>query len=145
MVCGRIAKAGYLEVPSRLAESSRGIEPGQVGWSHHRWLIDIEGGHVNFLMKYHTIHSHWRLSFPERFFRRLPDERKVQWLFWDDSFSWSETLLYGVGTIDAELERYVRERRPYPSWLVRADRSLRTAWSLPRRAVAKVRRIASGG
>jgi hypothetical protein len=140
----RIAKAGYIEVPSRLAESSRGVEPGQAGWSHHRWLIDIADGRVRFLMKYHKIHSHWRLSFPERFLRRLSEEQQVQWLFWEGSFVWSETVLHGVDTIEAELERYVREIRPYPGWLVAADRALRTASGLSRRAVAKVRRIASG-
>src|SRR5215210_156584 len=141
----RIAKAGYIEVPSRLAESSRGIEPGQAGWSHHRWLIDMADGQVRFLMKYHKIHSHWRLSFPERFFRGLPEERQVQWLFWEGSFSWSETVLHGVDTIEAELERFVRERRPYPGWLVDADRAVRTAVTLPRRVAAKVRRMTSGG
>ncbi|MEW6482200.1 MAG: methyltransferase domain-containing protein [bacterium] len=38
----RVGKRGYIEVPSRLVESSRGVEPGIVGWSHHRWLIDID-------------------------------------------------------------------------------------------------------
>ena len=140
----RIAKAGYVEVPSRVAESSRGVEPGQVGWSHHRWLIDIAGNHVRFMMKYHMIHSHWRLSLPERSFRRLPEERQVQWLFWEGSFSWSETILHGVDTIEAELERFVRDTRPYPGWLVGADRALRKASSLPRRAAARVRRMAGG-
>lgn len=140
----RIAKAGYIEVPSRQAESSRGIEPGQVGWSHHRWLIDIAGNHVRFLMKYHKIHSHWRLSLPARSFRHLPEERQVQWLFWEDSFSWSEEVLHGVDTIEVELERFVHDTRPYPGWLLRADRVLRAASSLPRRAVAKARRMARG-
>lgn len=52
----RVGKRGHIEVPSRLAESSRGVEPHQVGWSHHRWLIDIVGNHVFFTMKYHMIH-----------------------------------------------------------------------------------------
>src|SRR5688572_5342175 len=60
----RVAKRGYIEVPSRVAESCRGVESGQVGWSHHRWLIEIRDRRISFLMKYHKIHSHWRLSFP---------------------------------------------------------------------------------
>src|SRR5947207_7389462 len=56
----RIARRGYIEVPSRPAESSRGVEPNQVGWSHHRWLVEISERHISFLMKYHMIHSHWR-------------------------------------------------------------------------------------
>jgi len=31
----RIAKTGYIEVPSRLSETCRGHEPGIAGLSHH--------------------------------------------------------------------------------------------------------------
>ena len=133
----RIARAGYLEVPSRLAESSRGVESGQVGWTHHRWLIDVAGSRVTFLMKYHRIHSHWRLSLPRRFLRRLREEQKVQWLFWHDSFEFSEAALHGVGAIEAELERYVGAVRPYPRWLLAADALRTRALGLARRALAK--------
>ena len=62
----RIGKRGRIQVPSRVAESCRGAEPGQVGLTHHRWLIDIiPPDEIRFLMKYHMIHSHWRFSFPE--------------------------------------------------------------------------------
>ncbi|HVT18474.1 MAG TPA: hypothetical protein VHQ90_20140 [Thermoanaerobaculia bacterium] len=138
----RIAKAGYLEVPSRIAESSRGVEPGQVGWSHHRWLIEIEGSHLSFLMKYHKIHSHWRLSLPERFLRRLADERQRQWLFWNGSFTFSEVTLHGPDTIQAELEKFVQAVHPYPRWLLAADRVYRSTLSLARRARAKAGRSA---
>ncbi len=138
----RIAKAGYLEVPSRLAESSRGVEIGQVGWAHHRWLIDIAGNHVEFLMKYHTIHSHWRLSFPVRFLRRLSPERQVQWLFWTGSFTCAETVIHGPDTIREELARYVESVRPYPRWLLAADRVRTGPRSFLHRARGKARRVA---
>lgn len=117
----RVAKRGYIEVPSRLAESSRGVEPNQVGWSHHRWLVDIERNAITFLMKYHKIHSSWRYSLPARFGRSLPPEAQVQWLFWDGDFEYSERTIHGVDQIAAELERFVgKHRRPAP-WLVAAD------------------------
>jgi hypothetical protein len=141
----RIAKAGYLEVPSRAAESSRGIQPGHVGWPHHRWLIDIEGGQVRFMMKYHTIHSHWSLSLPRRFLRSQPEDAQVQWLFWEGEIRGSELTLHGVDTIWAELQRFVRATRPYPTWALALDRSLRQALSLPGRATAKVRRTLGPG
>ncbi len=135
----RIGRAGYLEVPSRIAESSRGIEPGQVGWSHHRWLIDFipaagaAPAAARFMMKYHKIHSHWRLSLPPRFLRRLPPEGHVQWLFWDDTFQFSETIVHGAPNIEAELARFVERVRPYPRARLAADRWLRTAgWYLRR-------------
>ena len=61
----RIAKAGYIEVPSRLWETCRGLERGIAGLSHHRWLIDIdaEANSIRFLQKFHRIHT-WRNSLP---------------------------------------------------------------------------------
>lgn len=123
----RVAKRGYIEVPSRIAESCRGIEPGIVGWSHHRWLIDIAGERIQFLMKYHTIHGHWRLSLPAIHFKSLPEERQVQWLFWDDSFEASEKIIHGGDNIVAELEGFVASNRRYPRWRTTTDSQLRTA------------------
>jgi hypothetical protein len=136
----RIAKAGYIEVPARAAESSRGIEPGQVGWSHHRWLIDIEGTHIRFMMKYHKIHSHWRLSLPERYLRRLPERQQVQWLFWEGSFTCSEVILHGVDAIEKELAGFIGSTHPYPDFLLAAERAFQATRSLSKRAVAKLRR-----
>jgi hypothetical protein len=136
----RIGRAGYIEVPSRLAESCRGIERGQVGWSHHRWLVDVTNGSLRFLMKYHMIHSHWRFSFPRHFWHSVPEECKVSWLFWQDSFQYSEVTLHGIETIAAELEQFVRRSRPYPEWLMRADASVRGAATLNDRIIGKIKR-----
>ena len=38
----RIGKAGYIEVPSRLWETCRGMEPGIAGLSHHRLCLHPE-------------------------------------------------------------------------------------------------------
>lgn len=123
----RIAKRGYIEVPSRVAESCRGIQPGLVGWSHHRWLIQIVGNRIKFLMKYHTIHSHWRFSLPATYLRSLSEEQRLQWLFWDESFNYAEKTLHGQENIDAELERFVSSVRANPRWRLAADHQLRNA------------------
>jgi hypothetical protein len=136
----RIGKRGYIEVPSRLAESSRGVEPNQVGWSHHRWLIDIAEDHVYFTMKYHKIHSHWRFSFPATRLRRLPEDKREQWLFWEESFSCSEITIHGSHCIVAELENFVRRNNGYPEWLLETDRRCRQAAGLGRRVYAKIQR-----
>ncbi|MGI8845859.1 MAG: class I SAM-dependent methyltransferase, partial [Thermoleophilaceae bacterium] len=40
----RVARAGYIEVPSRLEEQSLGVQGPWAGWGHHHWLIDpIDG------------------------------------------------------------------------------------------------------
>jgi hypothetical protein len=136
----RVARRGYIEVPSRLAESCRGVEPGQVGWSHHRWLIDIGESGLVFLMKYHTIHSHWRLSFPAATFRGLAEAERVQWLFWDDRFSCEERTIHGPDAIIRELAGFVQRTRPYPRWLVAGDAALRAVARLPGRVMGRLRR-----
>ena len=141
----RVAKQGYLEVPSRVAESCRGVETARVGsarvgWSHHRWLIDIEGNRVRFLMKYHMIQGHWRFSFPHSYWRRLPESQRVKWLFWEDRFDCSEALIHGAQNVAAELERFVQRSHPYPRWRVMLDRGLRGVGELPGLVVGKVRR-----
>ena len=136
----RVGKRGYLEVPSRIVESCRGVEPGQVGWSHHRWLIDIENDAVTFLLKYHMIHSHWRFSFPKRLLRRLSELRKVQWLFWDGGFRFRERTIHGVEHIADELERFVNTVRPYPRPLLSMDAGWRRARGVLQRVTDKIRR-----
>jgi hypothetical protein len=140
----RIAKRGYIEVPSRVVETCRGIELGQVGWSHHRWLIDIVDNHIQFTMKYHKIHSHWRFSLPESYLRTLSEERMVQWHFWEDSFDYGETTIHGIDNIARALELFVQETAPYSGVRLGLDRQLRAADSLRRRVIGKVRRMTAG-
>jgi hypothetical protein len=141
----RVGKRGYIEVPSRVAESSRGTERRQVGWSHHRWLVDIEGSSVRFTLKYHMIHSHWRYSFPARFLAGLDERERVQWLFWDHAFTYAERTIHGLDNIAAELEGFVQAIRPYPRWLVAADRRWRRLGALGSRARSKAIRVLSRG
>ena len=129
----RIAKRGYVEVPSRLWETCRGFEPGIVGLSHHRWLIDFNGDEISFTMKFHSIHGHWRLSLPRRVAQGLNDEKSVSWLFWKDSFRFREVTLHGPAQVNS-LEDFVRSVRPYPNWLVQADSTVRRAGDFLRRA-----------
>ena len=140
----RVAKRGYVEVPSRIVESCRGIEPGQVGWSHHRWLIDIAGQDIRFLMKYHMIHSQRRFSLPASYLARLPEERHVQWLFWDGSFTFHEATIHGLDNIAGELEGFVQRTHPYPGLLLQLDRMERRARSLGARVAGRLRRAVGG-
>ncbi|HVB81619.1 MAG TPA: methyltransferase domain-containing protein [Candidatus Binataceae bacterium] len=136
----RVAKRGYIEVPSRLAESSRGMLPNQVGWTHHRWLVEIADNHVYFTMKYHMIHSHWRFSLPANKFRRLPERSVVQWLFWENSFEFSENTIHGPNQIAENLEEFIRQNDGYPEWLLQADRRWRTVLNFVQRGSGKIRR-----
>ena len=140
----RVAKAGYVEVPSRAAEQSRGWErPRMAGLSHHRWLIDIDGSEITFLMKYHLAHADWRYSLPASFLRALPEDRRVQWLFWEGSFQYAERTIHGAEAQAAELARFVEAARPYAPALLRVADAADRAASLARRALRKAHRVAA--
>jgi hypothetical protein len=138
----RVARAGYIEVPSRAAEQSRGWERRRIaGLSHHRWLIDIDGTHVTFLMKYHLLHADWRYSLPAAFLRSLPEERQVQWMFWEHSFEFEERTIHGSGAQAEELERFVRATRPYPAARLAGSNATRGVVRIARGAVRRVGRL----
>jgi hypothetical protein len=134
----RIGKAGYIEVPSRIWESCRGMEPGITGLSHHRWLIEIAGNSVRFLSKLHRIHN-WRYSLPKSVLRGLSETESVQWLFWQDSFEYSEVVLHGDAQLQ-ELDSFVQRNRPHSRALLAVDDCLHSARSLFDRAGNKLRR-----
>ena len=135
----RIAKAGYLEVPSRLWETCRGFEPGIAGLSHHRWLVEVEAEEVRFLQKFHRIHN-WQYSLPQSFRSKAKPEQKVAWLFWQNSFQFREITLHGDAQL-VELERFVKSVRPYPETLVKARQELRKVNDLSKRAAGKAQRL----
>lgn len=105
----RVSKRGYIEIPSRIYESCKGIEPGSniVGLSHHRWLIEIADSHVVFTMKYHMIHAHPNLSFPLSVAQKLTRSDTITWFFWDNNFTYSETSIHGLDNIYNCLKDYV--------------------------------------
>ena len=103
----RVAKAGYIEVPSRLEEQSWGFQGRWVGWGHHHWLIDVdqEASAIQFVFKHHVIHSPGPDHFDKGFFRTLTAEQKIQTLWWEGSFEATERMIF---TAD-ELHEYLRE------------------------------------
>ena len=142
-----MAKAGYVEIPSRLFEQSRGHERGIVGLSHHRWLIELEGSHLKFYQKYHSLHGDTRLSFPGSFLKSLPPEKLVTWLFWDGSFSFEEVTIHGLEAIREEFSRFLRAnyRPPAPRAAMEAAKAAsRYAADVSVRGVKKLARLARG-
>lgn len=111
----RVSKRGYIEVPSRIWESCRGLEnEDMVGLSHHRWLVEIIDSHIQFTMKYHMIHTDMRLAFPPSFARNLSSNETITSLFWDDNFTFAETQIHGVENLYNSLSQFVESRYKYP-------------------------------
>jgi hypothetical protein len=143
----RVARRGYIEVPSRVFESSLGLErPRQAGLSHHRWLIDIEGSRIRFLPKYHMIHADRRFHLPARHLRGLPREAAVQWMWWAGSFEFEEVTIHGLQAQESELERFARTHYPWPVWMIGVDRTVRQVSGFGHRVAAwAVRRVRRAG
>ena len=98
----RVARAGYIEVPSRLEEQSWGVQGEWVGWSHHRWLIDVSGDALVFGHKSGAVHRPG-FHFPAGFAKTLTPERRVQWLWWEGSFDARERIFTDIPEHDAWL------------------------------------------
>jgi SAM-dependent methyltransferase len=139
----RIGKSGYIEVPSRIAESCRGVEsPRIVGLSHHRWLIEIKGTHIQFLQKFGLIHSHWRFSLPGNMRGTLRPEEAVQCLWWSNHFTFEEVTIHGLPNVETALASWVQSVHPYPGWLLALDSWTRGALRQVKRfRAAIVRRL----
>jgi hypothetical protein len=104
----RVAKRGYIEVPSKFFEFCRDREPGvPVGLSHHAWIVDLRDSTFHFAAKSHYIHGDPKLSFPPSYWRSQPEERMFSALYWDDKFSYQLSALSAQNMAD-----YVREQFP---------------------------------
>jgi hypothetical protein len=130
----RVARAGYIEVPSRLEEQSWGCAGEFVGWDHHRWLIDVAGGEITFAFKVHSIHAHPEQYFPAGFWQGLGEEERVRSLWWEDAFSYRERIFTDEDETRRELSSFV-ERELASRGIERVDLTGRGG---------KLRRLLSG-
>ena len=108
----RVARAGYVEVPTRFEEQSWGLEGPWVGWGHHRWLIDITDNRMQFVHKHHVVHGPQVNHFPGRFYkRRVSWEDKAQALWWEGSFEYGERIMLTADELDPYLAEFVSANR----------------------------------
>ena len=103
----RVARAGYIEVPSRLEEQSYGFQGPWAGWGHHRWLVDRDGDGLVFLFKHHVLHNRAGQHFPAGFRDRLDPQERVLSLFWEGTLPAREAIFTDGPSLDRELERVV--------------------------------------
>lgn len=131
----RIARAGYIETPSRLIEQMVGVESTRYsGYCHHRWLIDAEGTRLWFTMKNPRIMSTWRHRLPSNARAQMSAADEIVAFFWTDSFEAAERILITVEEIEADLARVVREYGYYPE-------SRYALWDKARGARRTLRRV----
>lgn len=140
----RVARAGYIETPSRAEEQSWGVHGPWVGWSHHRWLVDVVDGRLRFAMKPGALQE--RGHFPAGHADQLEPLDRVVQLWWEGSFEVEERQFFEAD----DLDRYLREVESPEHTLVAARTSTarrgstRPAWRrLVRRAARPLRRAIS--
>lgn len=113
----RIAKAGYIETPSRILEQSRGVEnPCYTGYYHHRWLITRTPTGLEFRHKPHVLHSRKdaivaKLSAAQR----IAPEYAIVTMDWVESFTAIEVLEFSEEAVIAELCEFAQAARKLPN------------------------------
>ena len=99
----RVARAGYIEVPARCEEQTRGVHGPWVGWSHHHWLIDVENQSLEFVFKPHLLQARPEFWVPLAWTEALPPEERVSILFWTGSIPSRERMFYEPDELHAWL------------------------------------------
>ena len=107
----RVARAGYLEVPSRLEEQAACVHGSWVGYSHHHWLCDVGRDRIDFVFKSHAIHGREEFHFPAGFADSLTPEERVQRLWWEGGFGYAERILIDTEEHDRYLSSFVAAHR----------------------------------
>lgn len=103
----RVAKAGYIETPSRLEEQSYGFQGPWVGWGHHHWLVETDDNRVRFTFKHHVMHGRDSDHFPPGFRDRLSEAERVNAFFWKDDFTYEEQVFLDAPGLDGYLASFV--------------------------------------
>jgi hypothetical protein len=107
----RVARAGYVEVPSRLEEQSRGVSGPLPGWTHHRWLCDVVDGRLELVFKHAVLHTLEGATFSPGFYARLSPEQRVLTLWWEGRVEAVERVFVSAEELDPYLrEPVLRER-----------------------------------
>jgi len=99
----RVARRGYVEVPSRAREifakarffglrAAFGNVP-EVGFYHHRWMVEIEGMHLRFLRKTHQLVMNRDFYLTRRELgRKMTEAESGICLWWDGDFTAEEVF-----------------------------------------------------
>lgn len=99
----RVAKAGYIETPSRLREIFAkerwpvmkllsGCLP-EIGFCHHRWFVEIEGTHLRFTAKTAALGEDRRYYLTRRDVgRKLSEAESGTGLFWEGGVTFEEVF-----------------------------------------------------
>jgi hypothetical protein len=98
----RVAKAGYVEVPSRLMEQAFGIQGPWCGYGHHHWLIDVAAdGALEFVFKSHVLNGQPLFQATADEYWAAPEHKRVHAVFWEGEIRARERIFIGYEEHDA--------------------------------------------
>jgi hypothetical protein len=105
----RVARAGYVEVPTLFAELIYNVEGNGtwLGHEHHRWLVEEEDGGLVFTHKPHSLHADWRVRVLPRWAATMTLEDHLLGVFWEGALPARERVVIGPYPTD-ELAAKVR-------------------------------------
>src|SRR5918911_727913 len=97
--------------PSPFEEHTYGFQGPWVGWGHHRWLVEVGEGRLDFVFKHHVIHGPERNHFPTSYYATLSEDDKAQTFWWEGSFDYGERIMMSAEELDPYLSDYVAAHR----------------------------------
>jgi SAM-dependent methyltransferase len=108
----RIAKAGYIEVPSIESELTYQLETRHYsGRWHHRWLVEANESGLTFRFKPAFVNGYWKTRIPRKWWTSDPCDDVLGFL-WEGRFSYREEY-YAHEELWRYLEDFVRSHRCY--------------------------------
>lgn len=111
----RVGRAGYIESPSRVYESTIGVErlwwPGHY---HHRWLVEVAASRIAFQFKPHNLAASPAFHFRRWPWQQMRDRYRVVSLLWEGSFEYEERVIVDYNEMKDNLRAFKRAHAGLP-------------------------------
>jgi len=124
----RVSKAGYIEIPSKLFETTFGLEAkGLAGATHHRWVIDVHNQKLRFTFKF--FHIHYPFINNNRQHLNQDNNAMLLRIEWENDFEYFENwLLSGKDIFEYFLDKPISENEKWNIYRKLSPKNYFSAW-----------------
>ncbi|WP_026911902.1 class I SAM-dependent methyltransferase [Patulibacter minatonensis] len=98
----RVSRSGYVELPTAVEELTFGVQGPWVGWSHHRWIGEWDGGELVLTHKPHLLAAPGR-HLPTGTHEAVPADDRTIAFWWEDEVRARERVLVDADEFDGWL------------------------------------------